>query len=396
MKSSKEVAELIKKYIEGKISSRESDQLNNWIKEKPEHETFFKDVLSKDELFEDAFLWIDLQNNSQENWLGDLKSDTLQKIHKGEIKTIKRWNKKWIYYAASIFLIASIGLGLFYSRQNTNAEVDAELSSVLPGTNKAELTLSNGKRINLRTDKDGIIINESLAYSDGTPLLSISESELSKMSATVHVPKGGKYQVTLPDGSKVWLNSMSKLEYPLAFKADKRSVKIEGEGYFEVTKQSNNNKRVPFEVISKTQTIEVTGTEFNISAYPDDSETISTLVEGSINVHTSEGTWNLKPNEQSINSGNKVIKKEVDVSSYIAWKSNKFLFYETELRDVMKGLSRWYDIEVSYQGNIPSTYFYGEIGRDKNLAEVMRMIEKSGVKFKLKQTGKTYKLLVIQ
>ena len=119
-------------------------------------------------------------------------------------------------------------------------------------------------------------------------------------------------------------------------------------------------------------------------------------MEGAINVHSGSSHLSLKPNEQVVNNAGILLKKDVDVSRFVAWKDNKFLFYETELRDVMKDLSRWYNIEVSYQGDVTNTYFYGEIGRDKNLSEVLRMIEKSGVKFKLKQVGKAYKLLVIQ
>lgn len=396
MKSSKEVAELIKKYIEGNISSGESIQLNNWIKEKPEHAEFFKSVLSEDEVFEDAFLWIDLKQKNENQWLDDLKKDTLDRIHKKNDSDEKPKSFKWIYYAAAAMLLFGLFLGIKRFQQTNVEEIDIELSDINPGTNKAELILSNGKKLTLRSDKDGIVIDNNLEYSDGTHVLSLENEDLTNMTATIQVPKGGKYQVTLPDGSRVWLNSLSKLEYPLAFKKESRKVKLEGEGYFQVSKISMDNKRIPFEVESSMQTIEVTGTQFNISAYPEDAHEVSTLVEGSINVHVGSSKISLKPNQQSINNAGKLVKKDVDVSSYIAWKENKFLFYETELRDVMKGLSRWYDIEVSYQGHIEPTYFYGEIGREKNLSEVLRMIEKSGVKFKLIKTGKTNKLIVIQ
>ncbi len=395
MKTSREVAALIKKYIEGNISSLESIQLDQWIKEKPEHEEFFKKILIEDELFEDALTWVNLNQTDHTEWLEDIKSDTLQKIRKAEPKPIRSKKRVWIYYAAAAILLFGFGYSFLNYRSQTITEVDAELSAVQPGSNKAELSLSDGRTINLRSDKDGIVIDEDLAYSDGTPLLEVNKKELTKIMATIQVPKGGKYQIKLPDGSKVWLNSMSKLEYPLAFDPNRRTVKLEGEGYFEVAKLNKNDKRVPFEVISSSQTIEVTGTQFNVSAYPEDAQTVSTLVEGSINVHSASGKISLSPNQQAINSANGLSKRAVEVESFIAWKNNKFMFYETELRDVMKGLSRWYDIQVEYQGNIPATYFYGEIGRDKNLAEVIRLIEKSGVKFKLKQKGSTYKLIII-
>ncbi len=395
MKTSREVAALIKKYIEGNISSLESVRLDQWIKEKPEHEAFFKKLLTDDELFEDALVWVNLNQSDHAVWLEDMKSDTLQKIRNAEAKPIRYKKRTWLYYAAAIVLMLGIGYSFYHYRTPDFTEIDAELSSVLPGSNKAELKLSDGRTINLRSDKDGIVIDQDLEYSDGTPLLAVDKKDLSKIMATINVPKGGKYQIVLPDGSKVWLNSMSKLEYPLAFEPNRRTVKLEGEGYFEVAKLNKNNKRVPFEVISSAQTIEVTGTQFNVSAYPDEAQTISTLVEGSINIHSASGKVSLTPNQQAINTASGLSKRTVDVESFIAWKNNKFMFYETELRDVMKGLSRWYDIQVEYQGNIPATYFYGEIGRDKNLAEVIRLIENSGVKFKLKQKGSTYKLIII-
>src|SRR5690606_21072463 len=212
-------------------------------------------------------------------------------------------------------------------RSQTITEVDAELSAVQPGSNKAELSLSDGRTINLRSDKDGIVIDQDLAYSDGTPLLEVNKKELTKIMATIQVPKGGKYQITLPDGSKVWLNSLSKLEYPLTFNSDGRKVKLEGEAYFQVAKITHNNKRVPFEVESASQTIEVTGTQFNITAYPEDSQEVSTLVEGAINVRSGSSRISLKPNEQVVNNAGILLKKDVDVSRFVAWKDNKFLFY---------------------------------------------------------------------
>ena len=209
MKTSKEVAELIKKYLEGTISPDESIQLNNWIKENSEHEEFFKRILTDDEVFDDAFQWIDVSQKSKSRWLDELKKDTFEKINNKRI-TSKRPNRlRLTYYAAAVILLCALGIGLYQSQFAGEIEREVELSTVVPGSNKAELILSNGKKIKLRSDKDGIVFDNDLEYSDGTHVLSFDKTELAKITATIQVPKGGKYQIKLSDGTKVWLNSLS-------------------------------------------------------------------------------------------------------------------------------------------------------------------------------------------
>ena len=245
MKTSKEVAELIKKYLEGTISPDESIQLNNWIKENSEHEEFFKRILTDDEVFDDAFQWIDVSQKSKSRWLDELNKDSFEKINNKRI-TSKRPNRlRLTYYAAAVILLCALGIGLYQSQFAGEIEREVELSTVVPGSNKAELILSNGKKIKLRSDKDGIVFDNDLEYSDGTHVLSFDKTELAKITATIQVPKGGKYQIKLSDGTKVWLNSLSKLEYPLTFNSDGRKVKLEGEAYFQVAKITHDNKRVP-------------------------------------------------------------------------------------------------------------------------------------------------------
>ncbi|PRD47550.1 FecR family protein [Sphingobacterium haloxyli] len=396
MKAISKIARLIKRYMDGELTPEERIVLEQWRGETPENEAFFKSLTEGDEIFEDGLSWIQLEQEEGEDWLRKLKERTLKRASTAANTGNRSRRLYFIYFAAAaVLLIAG-----FFSYFRLSAPVVGEevsLSSIQAGTNKAKLVLSDGKEINLRSDKDGIILDNQLSYADGTPLLVIDKNRISHIKATIHVPKGGKYKVTLSDGSKVWLNAQSTLVYPLQFDSRHRKVTLEGEAYFEVAPVTDDDQVVPFEVICRNQKILVTGTAFNVSAYADDIRTVTTLVEGSVSIESGHQKVHLVPNQQVISStaGN-IIKKEVDVQPFVAWKDNKFLFYETELRDLMKSISRWYAIDVSYQDQISPTYFYGEIDRDKNLAEALRIIEKSGVKFTLRKSGKTSNLIIIK
>lgn len=306
----------------------------------------------------------------------------------------KGFRPKWIGYAAAILMLY-FAYQFFYVKDKIPVPKQFDLTHVEPGTNKAELTLSNGQKISLRADKQGISGDQHLMYSDGTPLFTLDKERLRKLTASIVVPCGGKYQVTLPDGTKVWLNSSSKLTYPLAFQEEERVVRLEGEAYFEVGRMIKNGKKKKFIVQTQAQNIEVTGTEFNVSAYTDDKRTVTTLVNGAIDIVAEKRRTALHPNEQAILSIKGIEKKKVDVQHFIAWKNDKFLFYETGLTDVMRAISRWYNIEVVFSEHMPSTVLYGEIGRDKKLVEVLRLLEKSGVKFKAELKGSHPKLIIL-
>ena len=394
MKSNTDLAELFKKYLEGKLSSSEEEELNDWIAESESNKLFFDSHIQEEEVFEDSLLFMEQKQRNDEAWLLELKSKTKEKIQSNQKNKIRKKNNLWYYAAAAVLVL--FGFSFLLLKQNfvTKNNIEDNLSSILPGTNKAELILSNGKKVHLRTDQTGISLNDEITYSDGSEVLDLKPSELAELKATIQVPRGGKYQIALNDGTKVWLNSASKLTYPLSFEKGHREVTLEGEAYFEVSKLELNGKRVPFLINSKNQQIEVTGTQFNVSAYEDQEETLTTLVEGSVNIIANNQKIQLNPNQQSVLQNGSLSKKNVDINTFIAWKDNKFLFYETELKDVMRSLSRWYDISIEYNKKMDPTYFYGEISRSKNLSEVLNMLEKSGLKFKVEKTNQINKLIV--
>ncbi|MVZ64781.1 DUF4974 domain-containing protein [Sphingobacterium sp. DK4209] len=395
MKLSAEIAALIKKHLEGNLSELETNTLKNWLSEDPTHQHFFNDLIHKDELYEDALAYLELKSEGNDDWLQSLKTQTLEKIETKKSNTPRRLYR-WVAYAASVLVISALSYYFLVPKLKEQQQYEQlQVSDVKPGSNKAELRLSNGQIIQLRSDKDGITFDEQLNYQDGTNIIKLKEAELAKLTATIEVPQGGKYQVSLPDGTIVFLNSASRLTYPLRFAANKRVVTLEGEGYFEVKSQHYQGKKTAFIVNCQDQQIEVTGTQFNVNAYPDEQYIKTTLVEGSVNVIHGQEKSALKPNQQLTWNHQQASIQTVDVATFIAWKDNKFLFNETELREVMRNIARWYDIQIAFEGSIPATYFYGEIERNKNLSEVLSLLEKSGIKFQLDNKNRKAKLTVL-
>jgi len=199
-------------------------------------------------------------------------------------------------------------------------------------------------------------------------------------SSTIRVPRGSRpVKVQLPDGSKVWINTASSLEFPGAFTANKRIVSLIGEAYFEVV----HNKKQPFEVRQAANTITVLGTHFNINGYEDNGKTKVTLLEGLVEVNQS--TY-LHPAEQAVlNEGNIQIRKEVDLQQVMAWKNNQFYFNGSSAQEILKQLSRWYNIDIIYKGNIPEGHYSGIISKNNSLSQVLTILEAGGMKFKLNQ-----------
>ncbi|NQD70431.1 FecR family protein [Sphingobacterium shayense] len=396
MHSTQGIAALLKKYLENRITKDELILLENWRKQDSKNEKFFYEITENDQIYEDTLTWLELQQHQDEHWLETIKAKTLTKITNA--KKAKRIQQRvFITYASAAILLITMTITFLQRTPDGLDQQVVDLTQIVGGDQNATLTLSNGKNIDLRADKDGIIMGQNLSYKDGTEILNIGNEKLERLTATINVPKGGKYHVVLPDGSKVWLNSMSTLTYPLAFTKDTRVVTIKGEAYFEIAKITNAGKRVPFRVHCEHQTIEVKGTAFNVKAYPEDQEIITTLVEGIVDLHAGNETLRLAPNQQATNKGpgSKLSIKKVDINNYIAWKDNKFLFFETPLPEVMGTLSRWYDLQINYQGEYKNTFLYGEISRGKSLSEVLDLLQKSGIKFTAKRQNKKIVLTVM-
>ncbi|MEQ7802271.1 FecR domain-containing protein [Pedobacter sp. ASV1-7] len=313
---------------------------------------------------------------------------------KAEIKPYRQitlWSK--IAVAAVLAIVVGGGLYLFQSSQSRLNDAALKMAAayqIKPGGNNASLILGNGKTVVLSTEKSGIALNAAgLTYDDGTVVQSNSTVDF-KDDFTVITPRGGSYQVALPDGTKVWLNAASSLTYKKASKntIKTRTVELNGEGYFEVAK----NKNIPFVVFSKGQRVQVLGTHFNISSYPEELIVKTTLMEGSISVEPisdTDAVRILKPGEQSLLKGHTIQVKQADMEEVIAWKNGFFRFNEEPLTSVMNKISRWYNVDLAYEGGIKEYQHIvlgGFVSRSKDLGTVLKVIEQTDqVHFEVKQ-----------
>lgn len=231
------------------------------------------------------------------------------------------------------------------------------------------LTLANGKKLTL----------EQQVYT--VPLGKTNGQDHAGYNL-IETPRAGQYQINLPDGTKVWLNAASSLRYPSRFSGSKRIVALTGEGYFEVAK----NKQHPFVVKTDRQEVQVLGTHFNINSYTDESSTNTTLVEGSVRVTTLDGKNRLlKPGEQSQLKGDEIEVSDVDTENVLSWKNGDFVFKGDDFKSIMRKISRWYDVEVIYQGDFDDLKFGGYISRTKNISSVLSIMESTGkVHFNIK------------
>jgi transmembrane sensor len=312
----------------------------------------------------------------------------------------------WPRIAVAAAAVAAIVFGVwFYTSRpivNRNSQI-VNQNDIAPGKNTATLTLANGKTINLSDTKTGVVVGDELKYNDNTIVQDSSGSHFSgslkgdqkntgpvrapslgskNQMLTATTPRGGTYQVILPDGTKVWLNAASSLKFPSTFTNLKnRDVELTGEAYFEVT----HDVAKSFRVKSKGQVIEVLGTKFNINAYDDEPAVRTALIEGSVKIVSLSlsKTETLKPGQQSLLSinNNSIKVEKADIEEAIAWKNGYFNLNNENIQDVMRKLARWYDIEVEYKGKLPDIVLGGEIPRNTKLSQALKILEVANVHF---------------
>lgn len=296
--------------------------------------------------------------------------------------------------AACLFIILSAGL-FFYFDQSRSEGPDQKLAKhdILPGGNKATLTLANGEVINLSDAQAGNLDKQSgvqiTKAADGQLIYTVQDNSdipNDKPSYnTITTPRGGQYQVNLPDGSKVWLNAASSLKYPANLSSfDERRVELRGEAYFEVAKNSHK----PFIVETDKQEVAVLGTHFNVKSYADDNSTKTTLLEGSVQVIPKVNRitrTTLKPGLQAELNDNGLKIKPVETDDEIDWKNGDFVFKEESLESIMRKIARWYDVEIIYEDGIPQNVaLEGFVSRSKRISAVLSLMESTGkVHFKI-------------
>lgn len=314
-------------------------------------------------------------------------------------------------WAATATLAVCAGVYYYYSsdasfatsQQMTSARVD-----VLPGGNKATLTLADGSRILLDDVKTGEVAEQSgvsvRKTDDGQVIYEANASggdirESAQSFNTITTPWGGTYQVILPDGTRVWLNAGSSLKFPTFFSGDERKVELSGEGYFEVAR----NEQMPFRVRTRRQDIEVLGTVFNINSYDDEPAVTTTLLEGSVRVTSNNEAGLsggkglvvvLRPGEQSALSDEGFQVGMVNTDVAVAWKRGVFKFDNSDIRSVMRQISKWYNVEVEFEGEVPEIRLWGEMDRSVNASEALEMLEYFDLEYRIVEQGATKKIII--
>ncbi len=306
---------------------------------------------------------------------------------------------KWLAAASVILILSSVGYYLFNEKDSNrfaDKNIKQQNTDVAPGKSGAILVLENGRQFVLDSLKKGIIVNQN-----GTEVI-LKEGELSYTSKTgttneiayniLQTPKGRQFLITLPDGTKAWLNASSSLRYPTVFAGRQRNVQVTGEVYFEVAK----NKQKPFIVeIDKRTKIEVLGTHFNVNAYSNENQIRTTLLEGSVRVVHNNAAAIIKPGQQARTGNSTGIEvQNTDTEEAVAWKDGYFQFNNADLQTVLRQLVRWYDVEVKYAGSIPDARFIGQIPRSATLSQVLKVLSNSGVHFSIENKNNHYSALI--
>ena len=314
-----------------------------------------------------------------------------------EPKIIRFYQRQWLKVAV-VFVIASVCSVLYFKGHKNSVMAPVAVKTqvgkpITPGRDKATLTLSNGKVIVLDTGSNGLIANDGkvnvyksnkgrLVYNTLTAKGSQNIPSSGPVYNVLSTPRGGEFQVVLPDGTKVWLNSASSLKYPSEFIGNERRVSLTGEAYFEVAK----NKEKPFFVSVNNVEVKVLGTHFNIAAYMDDNDVTTTLLEGSVQIKKSNNLSVISPGQQAIvNNNTEAIKvRQADIGKVMAWKNGYFIFYDEDLISIMKKVSRWYDVEVEYKGKFNNMRFGGTFYRFKSINELLSHMEQiDNIHFKI-------------
>ncbi|SEN40959.1 FecR protein [Mucilaginibacter gossypiicola] len=301
-------------------------------------------------------------------------------------------NLPWRRLGVAASLLFLVGFGAYiYSNQKKQVVTKKSIAKIhpkndaLPGGNKAILTLANGKTITLDSAQNGLLAQQGATKinktRNGQLVYEAGINADAPVINTISTPRGGQYQLILPDGSKVCLNSESSLTFPTKFTGKTREVTITGEAYFEVSKNPN----MPFRVKSDNTTVEVLGTHFNVMAYNDEAEMKTTLLEGSVKISNGTATGILKPGQQAVlnKAGKLKVLNDVDVDDEIAWKDGIFQFRDAGIDAIMRQAARWYDVDVAYEGKIPQREFTGRISRNVKASELMNMLGYAGVKYKI-------------
>ncbi|MCE6989716.1 FecR family protein [Dyadobacter sp. CY323] len=379
--------ELFNRYYQGLATASETEELMAFIRS------------SKDDAVLEKFLkngWLSPDSEHSIFAAGTSRTmldSILDSSRRPEKVTTKVFQLGWLRYASAAAIILLVGIGIWWKSRSDPSEIahseQSKTEDIKPGGTRALLTLSDGSAIELDRVGSGFLARQGAAEisksKDGVLVYDAkSGTETSKINInTLATPKGGQYEMVLPDGSKVWLNASSSIRFPSVFPASERKVEITGEAYFEVAK----DKSKPFKVKFNRSEVQVLGTSFNIMAYPEEGPSRTTLVEGSVFIKNVDQNKRLVPGQQAaVLSTGQIKTQYIALDGALAWKNGMFYFKDASIEEVMRQISRWYDVEIEYSGKIPLRQFTGKISRNVNLSEVSGMLRYAGVHCRIQGT----------
>jgi ferric-dicitrate binding protein FerR (iron transport regulator) len=389
--SKEQLEALYHKYVQNQCTQQELDALINELGfegEQVQEETI-------NQLFNATWDGLDVFPDKYELPALTLPQEITYETPVVSLYAVKR---RWMRIAAAASVVLVLGVAAYWlirtreTKPGTTTTI-ATTKDISPGGNKAVLILADNSTIVLDSAANGQLAQQGTAIitksKDGQLAYSLPDrGEAKPVFNTLRTPRGGQYQLVLPDGSKVWLNAASAITYPTSFPGKERKITIDGEAYLEVA----HNAAKPFKVEANGTEVEVLGTHFNVHAYTDEPAEKITLIEGRVKVGNRQSAIGnqsiiLKPGEQAelIADSRFTIheKSSINIEEVLAWKNGQFLFDNSSIDFVMKQIERWYDVEVVYEGQKPEGHFKGKIPRSVMASEMLKIIEASGIHFRI-------------
>jgi transmembrane sensor len=402
---------LLEKSLRGELTSEENRELDLWLSEGIENKELHQQLTDQDRLLERLRIYD--RANSEAMW-----QKTMDRINPGA-KVVQFPGKRFtaVKYAVAAAVVAAVSLVVYFQvqkptepvAQTEKQEKATQPDQIVPGGQYAELTLVDGSTIKLDKAPDGDLSKQSglnLSKTDGhltysgrfitSGPVSTGAEKHASLHNMVSTPRGGQYQITLPDGSRVWLNAASSLRFPLAFAGNQRIVEVTGEAYFEVKRLllPGSKQRMPFVVRAMKDGIphdvEVLGTHFDIMAYEEEVEVKTTLIEGSVRVKYGIIEKKIKPGQQAITQNGEISVINAEVEKVIGWRAkDKFIYAGGSPRNVLNQIGRWYDVDIEVEGKLPEIDSpedlpHLEIAMTTTFSDVMIILEKTlNVKTKL-------------
>ena len=379
----KRIYYLLQAYSLGSISPEEEQELFTWFQTTKDSTALNNHVY---QIYEELKENDDTYGVNWEKIYGKIAEKTNETNNSPLIK-LSFWQLKWTQVAATVLLLISSVVAFTVFKSNKNA--DQFIASVLPLNTSDTANLPITSKVILKSGSHEVILyDQDTSFQLGGNVVDLKEGQLNIghnniQHYTLTTPIGKQFKVVLADGTIVWLNTASSISYPSVFTGPDREVVVNGEAYFEVAKDKDH----PFIVKAGEQTIKVLGTSFNVQAYTNEPEIITTLLTGSLQVAANEESILLEPGQQSEwkKEGNISLNKNADMDMAIAWKNGYFRYQKADLKSIMRQLSRWYDLEVIYEPGLKPQYFGGIISRENNISKVLQMLEATNdVHFTLK------------